>query len=206
MLSPAQKRLCCSLFWKHVLQVRSPPSFCLYMVENIRLYLLLSYTYWNFQHIPSYTARNLEQRRTVSKMAPPRVPTDTLLEMCYQKIHESNRVSSTSSKYQTSTNNSPSHQDLENHTAKVKNENLKLERAIQQMQATIPRSREVDPANARRLHENAIQVVQQTLRNTSERLADLRSGMYNRDYDTRRLVRRVVDRLSGQVPAWSRHS
>lgn len=140
------------------------------------------------------------------KLSPPRIPTDTLLEMCYQKIHESNRVSSTSSKYQTSTNNPSHHQDLENYTTKVKNENLKLERAIQQMQATIPRSREADPANARRLHENAIQVVQQTLRNTSERLADLRSGMYNRDYDTRRLVRRVVDRLSGQVPAWGRRS
>ena len=88
MLSPAQKRLCCSLFWKHVLQVRSLPPFWLYMIENVRHSFLLYHTRWGFD-LPTHSLR---RPHTDTKM-PRFTSIEASFDLCFSELSESMRVS-----------------------------------------------------------------------------------------------------------------
>lgn len=75
---------------------------------------------------------------------------------------------------------------------------------MQQMQATFPQDHQVDDARVQALHKNAIHVVRYTMRDASNAMEMMQTGMHTRGNAVKRVVARLVERLSGQGPAWSR--
>lgn len=96
------------------------------------------------------------------------------------------------------------HQELEHHYLIIKRNNLRLQAAMQQMQATFPQDHQVNDARVQALHKNSIHVVRYTMRDASNAMEIMQIGMHTRGNAVKRVVARLVGRLSGQGPAWSR--
>lgn len=75
---------------------------------------------------------------------------------------------------------------------------------MQQMQATFPQDHQVNDARVQALHKNAIHVVRYTMRDASNAMEMMQTGMHTRGNAVKRVVARLVERLSGRGPAWSR--
>ncbi|CAD0013848.1 unnamed protein product [Aureobasidium pullulans] len=99
---------------------------------------------------------------------------------------------------------SESMRELEHHYLIIKRNNLRLQAAMQQMQATFPQDHQVNDARVQALPKNAIHVVRYTMRDASSAMEMMQTGMHTRGNAVKRVVARLVERLSGRGPAWSR--
>ncbi|KEQ79751.1 hypothetical protein M438DRAFT_409273 [Aureobasidium pullulans EXF-150] len=99
---------------------------------------------------------------------------------------------------------SESMRELEHHYLIIKRNNVRLQAAMQQMQATFPQDHQVNDARVQALHKNSIHVVRYTMRDASNAMEMMQTGMHTRGNAVKRVVARLVERLSGQGPAWSR--
>jgi hypothetical protein len=109
------------------------------------------------------------------------------LDDCYRRIDQSLR-------------------DLEDHTARVKAETLRLRAALHHMKDTIPRENE----HLNRHHQvhvrhvNQVQLVKRIVWHTTTKIGSLRSQLRQNEDGLMRAVNRVLGKLAGKMPSWAR--
>jgi septal ring factor EnvC (AmiA/AmiB activator) len=97
--------------------------------------------------------------------------------------------------------------DLEDHTAKVKAETLRLKAAIHHLEETIPRENK----HANRHHQvhvrhvNHVQMIKRTVWHTSTKITDLRNHLRHDEEEVLRAVNRVIGKLANEMPSWARN-
>jgi chromosome segregation ATPase len=96
--------------------------------------------------------------------------------------------------------------DLEDHTAKVRTEILRLKATIHHLKDTIPRENEHmnrhHQVHVR--HNHHIHLIKSIVWHTSSKIGNLRSHLRHDEEEILRAVNRVLGRLANEMPSWAR--
>jgi hypothetical protein len=127
------------------------------------------------------------QSQTIYTMPHTSASFDIALEDCNRKIDQSLR-------------------DLEDHTAEVRTEIIRLKATIRHLRDTIPCENEHmnrhHQVHVR--HNNQVQLIKSIVLHTSFKLGNLRSHLRHKEEEILRAVNRVLGRLANEMPSWAR--
>jgi hypothetical protein len=162
-------------------------SGCIYPQSVPGLLLFPSYPA-DHPHRQAQTDHYYTWPQSIQTMPHTSAPLALALDDCYRKLGQSLR-------------------DLEDHTARIKAETLRLKAAIRHMEDTIPRENEHENRHhqVHVRHVNQVQLIKSIVFHTSTKIANLRSHLRRDEEDILRAVNRVIGRLAGEMPSWGRN-
>ncbi|KAG9854260.1 hypothetical protein KCU98_g2664, partial [Aureobasidium melanogenum] len=94
--------------------------------------------------------------------------------------------------------------DLEDRTAQLRAETLKLRRALDSMRHGIPGENEAHPHRAHTQHNNNVQHIKRTLWHISTMATGLREQLRHNQNEVQEAMDRVLGRLAREMPSWAR--
>lgn len=127
---------------------------------------------------------------------------DLAAHQCYRRIEQSLRVSLVSTFDFPWSYNIVS-QDLEDHTAQVRAETIKLKRALDNLRRGIPRENEAHPHQAHTQHNHNVRSIRRALFNISANVRGLRDSLQHHQNEVQAAMDRVLRRVVDEMPSWA---